>query len=307
MFRLAHFSDVHLGPLPDITYRDLLSKRITGFINWHRHRRVSLDNGIIDQLSDDLLRAAPDHIALTGDLVNLALDKEIEMARLWLEGLGKPSDISVVPGNHDAYVPGAIEKICAAWGAYMTGDDTASPATRHHFPYLRLRGPVALIGVSSARATAPFLASGYFTRMQERKTAELLEETGKRGLFRIILIHHPPVRGATGTHKRLLGIGRFQDMVRRHGAELVLHGHTHLATVHRIEGYGGATVPVVGVAAAGQSHDGGKTPAHYNLLEIVGSPGAWQVQLKRRGPAEPGGPVVELSTQWLVSTDRTPA
>src|SRR5690606_29833109 len=143
MFRLAHFSDIHLGPLPDITYRDLLSKRITGFINWHRHRRVSLDNGIIDQLSDDLLRAAPDHIALTGDLVNLALDKEIEMARLWLEALGSPHDISLVPGNHDAYVPRALDKICKAWGNYMAGDGATGQVTRDRFPYLRVRGPIA--------------------------------------------------------------------------------------------------------------------------------------------------------------------
>ena len=49
---------------------------------------------------------------MTGDLVNLALDGEIEMARLWLETLGAPQDVSVVPGNHDAYVPGAFDKVC---------------------------------------------------------------------------------------------------------------------------------------------------------------------------------------------------
>src|SRR5690554_1995561 len=120
MFRLAHFSDIHLGPLPAVSYRQLISKRITGYINWRRHRRVSLDNGIIDLITDDMLAAKPDHIALTGDLVNLALDAEIEMARIWLEGLGAPDRISVVPGNHDAYVPRAHKKACRAWSAWMT-------------------------------------------------------------------------------------------------------------------------------------------------------------------------------------------
>jgi 3',5'-cyclic AMP phosphodiesterase CpdA len=307
MFRLAHFSDIHLGPLPDLTYRELISKRITGFINWHRRRRLHLDNGIIDRISEDMLDAEPDHIALTGDLVNLALDQEIEMARLWLESLGPPDNISVVPGNHDAYVPNALDKACRAWGPYMAGDGETAPVDRHHFPYLRVRGPIAIIGVSSARATAPFLASGYFTDKQERRTAELLDKAGARRLFRIILIHHPPVRGATGTHKRLFGIRRFQKMVRRHGAELVLHGHTHLPTVHRIDGPNGTTVPVVGVAAAGQAHGGALPPAHYNLFEIIGMPGSWQLQLTRRGAAEAGGPIVQLSTQWLVSIDRAPA
>lgn len=304
MFRLAHFSDIHLGPLPRLRYRELVSKRITGFVHWHRRRRINLDNGIIDRISDDMLAAAPDHIAVTGDLVNLALDEEIETVRLWLESLGDPYDISVVPGNHDAYVPRALDKACKAWGLYMTGD---APIGLQRFPYLRIRGPVAIIGLSSARATAPFMASGYFSRSQEERAAELLNETGKLGLFRIILIHHPPVRGATGPHKRLLGITRFQAMVRRHGAELVLHGHTHLPSVHRIDGWNGGSVPVVGVAAAGQAHGGAKPPAHYNVFEIVGGPGAWQVQFKRRGAAEPGGPIVELSSQWLVSMNRAPA
>ncbi|TIO72439.1 MAG: metallophosphoesterase, partial [Mesorhizobium sp.] len=34
MLRLAHISDVHLGPLPDVTYRDLASKRVLGYVNW---------------------------------------------------------------------------------------------------------------------------------------------------------------------------------------------------------------------------------------------------------------------------------
>jgi len=307
MFRLAHFSDIHLGPLPELTYRELISKRITGYINWHRRRRFNLDDGIIDLISDDIVASAPDHIALTGDLVNLALDREIEMARLWLESLGTPANISVVPGNHDAYVPHALDKACRAWGAYMTGDG-AKPVTDHHqFPYMRVRGPIAIIGLSSARATAPFLASGYFTEKQESRACQLLEEAASRGLFRVVLIHHPPIRGATGQHKRLFGIARFHKMVRKYGAELVLHGHTHLPTVHRIEGRNGISVPVVGVAAAGQAHGAALPAAHYNLFEIMGAPGTWQVQLTRRGVAENGESVVELSTQWLISTDRAPA
>lgn len=306
MFRLAHFSDIHLGPLPDMTYRQLASKRITGYINWKRHRRISLDNGIIDRLTEDMLDAQPDHIALTGDLVNLALEAEIEMARLWLAGLGDPDDISLIPGNHDAYVPRALDKACRAWSPWMTGDHTDPPSDRYDFPYLRVRGPAAIIGVSSARATAPFLASGYFEEKQEGRVAKLLDETRRRGLFRVILIHHPPIRGATGAHKRLFGIGRFNKMVARHGAELVLHGHTHLATVHWMDGQEGR-VPVVGVAAAGQAYGGRKPAGHYNLFDITGSPGAWQIRFTRRGTRGYAPEIEEISSQILVTGDRVPA
>jgi 3',5'-cyclic AMP phosphodiesterase CpdA len=302
MFRLAHFSDIHLGPLPAVSYRQLISKRITGYINWRRHRRVSLDNGIIDLITDDMLAAKPDHIALTGDLVNLALDAEIEMARIWLEGLGAPDRISVVPGNHDAYVPRAHKKACRAWSAWMTSDGASPPVRREDFPYMRVRGPVALIGVSSARATAPWMASGFFTERQAARLSGLLDAAGARGLFRVVMIHHPPVRGATGPNKRLYGISRFQKVMRRHGAELVLHGHTHLATVHWIDGRDG-DIPVVGVAAAGQALGGSKPPGHYNLLDISGEAGAWQVRLTRRGAIGPSGKIGEISSQ-LLTADR---
>ena len=72
---------------------------------------------VIDAILATSRRHDPDHIAVTGDLVNLALDIEIEMARQWLELVGPPHDVSVVPGNHDAYVPGAFDKVCRAWAA----------------------------------------------------------------------------------------------------------------------------------------------------------------------------------------------
>ena len=285
MFTLAHLSDVHLGPLPEVSYRDLVSKRITGYINWHRTRRDSFHDGVIGALVADMEASSPDHVALTGDLVNLALDKEIAGARDWLKDLPfGPDHVSVIPGNHDAYVPGALDKACRAWAPWMTGDGMRHGANRGSFPYLRVRDNVAFIGLSSARATAPFVAAGFFEHGQAARVAEFLDETGKRGLFRVVMIHHPPVRGATGNHKRLFGIGRFQRMIAKHGAELVLHGHTHLATTSWIASPAGAhTVPVVGVPAGGQSHEEGRTPAQYNLFHIEGTAGEWLVKLTRRG------------------------
>jgi 3',5'-cyclic AMP phosphodiesterase CpdA len=47
----------------------------------------------------------PDHVALTGDLINLSLQAEYRLAAKWLAALGDPDWITFVPGNHDAYVP----------------------------------------------------------------------------------------------------------------------------------------------------------------------------------------------------------
>ncbi len=295
MFRLAHISDLHLGPLPDVTYRQLASKRMVGYVNWQRNRRRLLHDGVVGSIVTDIKAHAPDHLAVTGDLVNLALDGEVELARLWLDAVGKPHDVSVVPGNHDAYVPGAFDKVCRSWGAYMAGDGLGSPTDRKSFPYMRIRDQVALIGVTTARATAPFMANGFFREDQSHRLAAHLDEAARQNLFRVVMIHHPPVRNAVAQHKRLFGIGNFQKVIRRHGAELVLHGHSHDPTLNWIGGPKKTSVPVVGVAATGQSVGGSHAAAQWNLIEISGEPGAWAVRLTRRGLTGPTIPVGDIS------------
>jgi 3',5'-cyclic AMP phosphodiesterase CpdA len=295
MFRLAHISDVHLGPLPDVSYRDLASKRVLGYVNWQRNRRRHMHDAVIDTIVADVKANAPDHLAVTGDLVNLALDGEIEMAKHWLETLGSPHDVSVVPGNHDAYVPGAFDKVCRSWAAWMSGDGVNTPVDRNAFPYLRVRGNVALIGVSTARATAPFMANGFFMEGQAERLGKILGDTAGQGLFRAIMIHHPPVRGAVPQHKRLFGIARFHKIIRRHGAELVLHGHSHLPSLFFIGGRG-VRIPAVGVAAAGQAPGGKHPAAQYNLFDIDGEKGNWRIRLTRRGLTGPSIPPSDLQT-----------
>ncbi|MCD2173755.1 metallophosphoesterase family protein [Rhizobium sp. C4] len=279
MFRLAHISDIHLGPLPDVPLRDLLSKRITGYVNWHRNRRKHLFGNTLELLLEQMQAHAPHHVAVTGDLVNLATAIEIGNAAAWLSEVGTPFDVSVVPGNHDAYVPGAAGRAAAAWNEYMAGDaDVLSEARK--FPYVRRRGQVAIVGCSTAVATPPFSANGFFSAGQARRTLDLLRQLGEEGLARVVLIHHPPIRGAAPNHKRMVGIRRFAAVMREAGAELVLHGHTHLNTHYTLAGRD-RPVPVIGIASASQSPGGRKPPAAFNLFEIDGEPGRWQVLHKR--------------------------
>lgn len=298
MFRLAHISDIHLGPLPAVSYRDLASKRMVGYVNWQRNRRRSLTEGTLGSIVADIKAAKLDHLAVTGDLVNLALDAELELAKLWLETLGDGTDVSVVPGNHDAYVPGAFDKACRLWAPWMSGDGHHGPVEHATFPYLRVRGKVALIGISTARATAPFMASGFFREAQAERLAKILQETGERGLFRVIMIHHPPVRNAVSQHKRLLGIGRFHGVLAAHGVELVLHGHSHQPTLYWI-GRLSKPIPVVGVSAAGQSPGGHHPGGQYNLIEIDGEAGDWTIRLTRRGATGLATPLVDLMSTDL--------
>lgn len=281
MYKLGHISDLHLGPLPDIRYRELANKRITGYVNWHRSRSSALGDDVLNRVAEHMLESELDHVAITGDMTNLALESEIESARQWLEGFGDGQFVSLVPGNHDAYVPGALDKACRAWSEWMGSDGVKTPITSRSFPYMRVRGPLALIGISTARASAPFMATGYFRRRQAERLALMLDDAKRRNLFRVIMIHHPPVRKAAQQHKRLNGINLFQRVVSQHGAELILHGHTHLPTLHCVEGTEGP-VPVVGVSATGQQLGGKKPAGSWNRFDITpDNHGGWSINLQR--------------------------
>ena len=154
MFTLAHLSDPHLAPLPKPRFAELIGKRITGYINWQRRRRFIHDPETLAKIVADLKVQAPDHIAVTGDIANLALQEEFERGLKWLQSLGSLHDVSFVPGNHDAYASKAV-RYAPLWAPYMSSDDGAAG-----FPFVRRRGPLALIGLSTAVPTAPFMATG---------------------------------------------------------------------------------------------------------------------------------------------------
>jgi 3',5'-cyclic AMP phosphodiesterase CpdA len=278
MFALAHLSDPHL-PLPQPHWRELAGKRVLGFLNWRRKRQVIHRMGVLADLVRDLRARAYDHLAVTGDLVNISLAAEFAPARAWLAALGPPADVTLVPGNHDIYVRAALCWPSDHWGDYMRGDDGAAG-----FPFLRRRGDVALIGLSSALPTAPFLATGRLGEEQLRRLAEMLAQLP--GQFRIVLIHHPPL-SAHARHKRLIDAASLRGVLAQRGAELVLHGHDHVNALAWLDGPEGR-IPAVGVASASSSGAHGSEPGAWNLYRIDGRPGAWRCEMVTRGRGADG-------------------
>jgi 3',5'-cyclic AMP phosphodiesterase CpdA len=302
MFVLAHLSDPHLGPVPLPRLHELTGKRALGYMNWHRRRFVRHRPEALEALVKDLCAAGPDHVAVTGDLVNISLEKEFPPARAWLAQLGPPHDVSMVPGNHDAYVRDAIDHPASHWGDYMRGDGIGTGAPHSHagpFPYVRRRGPVALIGLSTALPTAPFLATGKLGADQLMRFSDVLAHLKHEALFRIVLIHHPPAVQGPNRLKRLIDAGPFRRVIAEHGAELVLHGHNHVHSLQWIAGPNGR-VPVVGVPSASAALRGDRDPAGYNLYRIEGEPGRWHCEVTSRGlkAGHPG--LAELSRRPLL-------
>ena len=290
MFLLAHLSDPHLPPLPRPRLAELAGKRLAGFVNWQLFRRPWHRAEVLQAIVQDVKANAPDHIALTGDLINIALAAEFAPGRAFLARLGTPDHVSFVPGNHDIYVRATAGHAAAAWGEYMTGDDGA-----RGFPYLRRRGPVALIGLSTGLPTPPLMASGELGAEQCERLAVLLREC--KGAFRVVLIHHPPL-GPRPHHKRLVDAEAFLEVLHQHGAELALHGHDHVAMLNLTDSIDGP-VPLIGVpscsVAPGARED---DPAAYNLFSIDREPDGWRCEMISRGISE-DGEIVEIARRIL--------
>ncbi|MGH6676242.1 MAG: metallophosphoesterase family protein [Xanthobacteraceae bacterium] len=274
---LAHLSDAHIGPMPRPHRRELLGKRFTGYLNWTRGRHLIHDMDVLASLVADLKAHRPDHIAMTGDILNIGLKAEYPLARLWLETLGSPHDVSFVPGNHDAYARATMPDLSATFVPWITGD-AGIPA----YPYLRVRGNVALIGLSSAVPTPPFIASGRLGRPQCEACASLLSKCAREGLVRVVMIHHPPYRGGARLGRTLSDADLFEAMIRRAGAELVIHGHNHRLSVAHLEGPT-HKVPVVGVVSASALRGGAGHHAGYNLFEIDGTAKEPRITARMRG------------------------
>lgn len=276
MFTLAHLSDVHLAPLPAPRGVELMSKRITGYINWQRRRRFIHDRAALDALVADLQQQKPGHIAVTGDIANIALPEEFARGRRWLENLGPAQNVTVIPGNHDIYVRAGTGLALQEWGAFMRGDGGES------FPFVRKRGPIALIGLNSGVPTAPFLATGKVGAAQLQALSAILDRLKNDGLFRVVLIHHPPVSEAH-RNKRLIDAPALLGVLAQHGAELLLHGHDHLHMLNWLPGPGGTRIPAVGVQSASAAPAYSPDPAAYHLFNIDGAPGRWSCELISRG------------------------
>jgi len=279
MFLLAHLSDVHLAPLPRPALGELLGKRFSGYLSWRHNRQTMHSREVIDLMVRDIIDVKPDHVTITGDLVNIALEAEFSQAQRWLEDFGPGDWISVVPGNHDAYVPVSPINGIGRWHSYMTGNIPNQHHTRcfaGEFPYVRRFDNIALIGVSTAIPTLPFVAGGRIGYGQLDALENILRDFGQQNLCRIILIHHPPLPGQNRWRKALWDADDFKDVLKRCGAELVLHGHNHTHMFQTTPGPVTA-IPVYGVPSASMVTKKHKPPACYYLFEIKKEHQNWSI------------------------------
>lgn len=256
--------------------RPLLNKRVFGWLSWRARRGAIHRTEVLDALLADLAAAAPDQIAITGDLTNISLEEEFVVARGWLRRFGDPQRVTAIPGNHDAYVSVPLARSWDLWAEYLVSDsagrallvgDCEPGSTGIAFPSVRIRGPLALVGICSAIPTPPFFASGAVGAQQLERVEHVLTELAATDLCRVVLIHHPPDARATSARRGLRDVRALRAVLRRAGAELVLHGHLHRSRRSWIEAPQGL-IPLLGASSASDVGSRRHKRACYHLVGV---------------------------------------
>jgi 3',5'-cyclic AMP phosphodiesterase CpdA len=283
MFRLAHVTDPHFRGFAGLRLGALAGKRAIGLVNLALNRRRHHKLELLAALGEDLASQAVDHMALTGDLSNISLEGEWGEALRWIERhAGPPEAVTVIPGNHDAYVAdvvkaGTFERL---FGRFQTADvdgvtagagaGVAAGDPRAGYPFARLRGPLALIGVSSCVATGDLGAWGEIGTPQLARLEALLTHAEVARRVRVVLVHHPPVMHKGGEHRNLKDRDALAAVLAQVGADLVLHGHDHRDESAVLAGPRGGRIAIVGAGSA--SYAGGpERRSRYNIYEFAGT------------------------------------
>jgi 3',5'-cyclic AMP phosphodiesterase CpdA len=271
MFSVAHLSDLHATPVAPESVRSLLNKRFFGWLSWNVKRKQIYKPDVLAAAIDDLVETKPDQVVVTGDLTNIGLESEFEAARRWLARIGNPERVFAIPGNHDAYVAIDPDRSLARWTDYLRSDAAGDPPPTRigdvQFPTLRRRGPVAFVGVNSSHPTPLFKAGGTVGPDQLARLEAQLSQLDDPDVCRVVLIHHPVTAGATSARRALSDAEAFRAVLRRTGADLVLHGHNHRSQFFEVEGPEGS-IPVVGVRSTSADGKNPEKRARYHVYDI---------------------------------------
>ena len=294
IYRIAHLSDPHL-PLPPgaFGWKDVFTKRLLSRIAWRKKRKVHQPQ-VLAALIADVQAAGPDHVVISGDLTNFASGTEIAAATKWLESLGSAKDFTVSPGNHDALAGTGGDERFVPWAPWL-GDKGET-----QFPQVRVRGPVAIFNLCSGWPTAPLLATGRLGEAQLQRLDAMLADPAYTGLFRLVVLHHAPQKGAVSRRKALDDQEALRAVLAKHGVDVVIYGHAHESQFGVVPGPARAAIPVLGVPSASVGPRG-HSPARWHMIEVEAKPdGGHHVRVVVRGVEAGQSGLVELGRLSLV-------
>ncbi|MBL8919332.1 MAG: metallophosphoesterase family protein [Myxococcaceae bacterium] len=224
--RLAHFSDIHVTRFP--LAGGFALKRLAAVASWGlagRRRHFEGSDERIASLLAHVEAQQVDHALCTGDLTGVATEAELaRAAELFGERLKQPARWSVIPGNHDRYVPGAQGLFEKHFGALCEG--ASFPAVKH------LPSGVTLVLLDSARPTSVIDSSGLLGEEQRSKALSVLSDPSLKDRFVIVALHYGLLRMTGRRDSRSHGLRDDLELMRLVDrddvtVDLIVHGHLH--------------------------------------------------------------------------------
>jgi 3',5'-cyclic AMP phosphodiesterase CpdA len=274
--RIAHLSDLHVLSLEGVSRSRFLNKRFTGWVNLKLKRGHKHKSQTVAAILREIKRQEPDHVVVTGDLTNLALEPEFEAVREMFEKeLGfSPDRVSVVPGNHDLYTRGAqrSRRFTGFFAPYVSSDlpELSADIPLGAFPYVRLRGNVAIIGLSSAVPRLPFVAAGELGKRQAQALKEILAHDEVKKRTPIFLVHHPLHNPPSLLKTAMEGLWDASSLTALAEAlprGLLLHGHLHRRIRRDLATRAGG-IMAIGATSASLHHEHEDRMAGFNVYDI---------------------------------------
>jgi 3',5'-cyclic AMP phosphodiesterase CpdA len=291
--RIAHFSDLHLLSLEGVPAHRFLNKRLTGWVNLRLKRGSIHRASYVRAIAREVARLDVEHVVVTGDLTNLALESEYELVReLFERDLGlDASRVTIVPGNHDLYTRGALtsRRFERYLAPYLVGDlpELATDAGGGRFPLVKLRGDVAIVALSSAVPRLPLVAAGELGIAQLAALARVLAHPEVVRRTVLIAVHHPAVHEWSRVKTYVEGLRDAPALLaqlRQLARGMLVHGHLHRRIQRMVPTDEGQFLQV-GATSASLHHEAPDRMAGFNLYE-VGGPAATRVEAHVYSPDE---------------------
>jgi 3',5'-cyclic AMP phosphodiesterase CpdA len=274
--KIAHFSDLHLLSLDGVPATRFLNKRLSGWVNLKLKRGSIHRSEYVRAIAREIGKLEVDHVVVTGDLTNLALESEFELARdLFERDLGiDASRITVVPGNHDLYTRGSLtsRRFEQFFGTWLQSDlpELAVDAGGGRFPVVKLRDHVAFVSLSSAVPRLPLIAAGELGAEQLQALRKVLAHPEVAARTLVLALHHPVVHSWSRLKVHVEGLRDADSLVpelRDVSRGLLLHGHLHRRIQRTLKTDAGKLTQV-GATSASLHHDDADRMAGFNLYEL---------------------------------------
>ncbi len=223
MATIAQLTDLHLVER-NYAQRRLESRARLQYLSFGRPLAPEARRNRVSSALREVCARNVDHLLITGDLTEDGHAEQFEvLAELLADSRISPERVTLVPGNHDAYIDEG------GFARALRGPLRAYAATSSIASALRFRD-VTIVPVSTAFQQSPLRSAGAIAAHELASLAAIATDPSRAGYPIVFAQHHPPGAAFMPLVQWLDGLtehSALSHLFRRCPHLHVMHGHTH--------------------------------------------------------------------------------